>query len=196
MLFVFAYVDILGFWRQDVIRGALHGQLPDSGPEAKQAFLALAKVDVLVPSIMVAASLLAPAASTGRRTSSSVSSTSSRCSPPPSVKAGPTTSSEASPRRSCSCHRRRRLALAPTVRLMTVLVAYVSRHGATESIAARIATRLADSGAAVDLRRVDEVEALDVYDAVVFGAPVYAPPRPTDTSIGTATPSLPDRSGS
>ena len=56
---------------------------------------------------------------------------------------------------------------------MTVLVVYASRHGATEGIAARIAARLADSGAAVDLRRVDQVEALDAYDAVVFGAPVY-----------------------
>ena len=56
---------------------------------------------------------------------------------------------------------------------MTVLVVHASRHGATEGIAARIATRLADSGAAVDLRRVDQVEALDAGDAVVFGAPVY-----------------------
>ena len=55
---------------------------------------------------------------------------------------------------------------------MTVLVAYASRHGATEGIAARIVTRLADSGAAVDLRCVDEVEAPDAYNAVVFGAPV------------------------
>src|SRR5688500_17920866 len=56
---------------------------------------------------------------------------------------------------------------------MTVLVAYASRHGATEGIAARIAARIADSGAAVDLRRVDDLEALDSYDAVVLGAPVY-----------------------
>jgi menaquinone-dependent protoporphyrinogen oxidase len=56
---------------------------------------------------------------------------------------------------------------------MTVLVAYASRHGATEGIAARIAARLARSGAAVDLRRVDGVQTLDAYDAVVFGAPVY-----------------------
>ena len=61
MLFVFAYVDILGFWRGDVIRGALQGQVPDSGPEINQAFLALATAYVLVPSIMVAGSLLAPA---------------------------------------------------------------------------------------------------------------------------------------
>ena len=37
----------------------------------------------------------------------------------------------------------------------------------------RLAARLVDSGASVDLRPVDEVETLDGYDAVVFGAPVY-----------------------
>ena len=42
-------------------------------------------------------------------------------------------------------------------RTVTVLVAYASRRGATEGIAARIAARLADSGAAIDLRRVDQV---------------------------------------
>jgi menaquinone-dependent protoporphyrinogen oxidase len=56
---------------------------------------------------------------------------------------------------------------------MTVLVAYASRHGATEGIASRIAGRIADAGPAVDLRQVDAVEPLDAYDAVVFGAPVY-----------------------
>lgn len=56
---------------------------------------------------------------------------------------------------------------------MSVLVVYASRHGATEGIAARIAARLGESGLAVDLRRVDEVQTLNAYDAVVFGAPVY-----------------------
>lgn len=56
---------------------------------------------------------------------------------------------------------------------MSVLVAYASRHGATEGIASRIAGRIADAGTAVDLRQVDAVESLDAYDAVVFGAPVY-----------------------
>src|SRR5690348_8020591 len=58
-------------------------------------------------------------------------------------------------------------------RIMTVLVVYASRHGATAEIAARIAARLVESGAAVDLHRVSDVQMLDVYDAVVFGAPVY-----------------------
>src|SRR5690348_3797900 len=56
---------------------------------------------------------------------------------------------------------------------MTVLVVYASRHGATEGIAARVAMRLADSGATVDLRHVDDVQNLDAYDAMVVGAPVY-----------------------
>lgn len=56
---------------------------------------------------------------------------------------------------------------------MVVLVVYASRHGATAGIAARIAARLVDSGVPADLRRVDEVETLDTYDAVVLGAPVY-----------------------
>lgn len=67
---------------------------------------------------------------------------------------------------------RGRAAIA-SIAAMNVLVAYASRHGATEGIAARIAERLAYAGAAVDLRQVDAVESLDAYDAVVFGAPVY-----------------------
>ena len=56
---------------------------------------------------------------------------------------------------------------------MPLLVIYASRHGSTAEIAARIATRLVDSGVSVDLRLVDEVETVDGYDAVVLGAPVY-----------------------
>ena len=56
---------------------------------------------------------------------------------------------------------------------MTTLVAYASRHGTTAEIATRIARNLADAGAAVELRHVDQVESLDGYETVVFGAPVY-----------------------
>lgn len=72
-------------------------------------------------------------------------------------------------------------------RTMTVLVVYASRHGATEGIAARIAARLVDSGAAVDLRRVDEAQMLDAYDAVVFGAPVYDQSWPPEADQFVAT---------
>ena len=61
MLFVFAYVDIFGFWRADVIHGALAGTVPGSGLGIDQAFLALTSLYVLAPSLMVVVSLLAPA---------------------------------------------------------------------------------------------------------------------------------------
>ena len=69
---------------------------------------------------------------------------------------------------------------------MPFLVAYASRHGATAGIAARIATRLGDSGASVELRRVDEVETLDAYDAVVLGAPVYDQSWPPEANAFVA----------
>lgn len=60
MLFVFAYVDIFGFWRADVIEGALAGKVPGPGFEIGQLFLALTTLYILVPSLMVAGSLLLP----------------------------------------------------------------------------------------------------------------------------------------
>jgi menaquinone-dependent protoporphyrinogen oxidase len=65
---------------------------------------------------------------------------------------------------------------------MTVLVAYASRHGSTAEIAARIAARLVESATAVELLLVDEVETLDAYDAVVFGAPVYEQSWPPEAN--------------
>ncbi len=56
---------------------------------------------------------------------------------------------------------------------MKVLVVYASRHGTTAAIAARIADRLVEAGAVVELQSIDQVKALDDFDAVVFGAPVY-----------------------
>ena len=60
MLLVFAYVDIFGFWRADVINGALAGTVP-AGVEINQTFLVLTTVYILIPSLMVIVSLLAPA---------------------------------------------------------------------------------------------------------------------------------------
>jgi hypothetical protein len=59
-LFVFAYVDIFGFWRADVITGALAGEVPGAGFEIDQTFLALTTLYIVVPSLMVVVSLLAP----------------------------------------------------------------------------------------------------------------------------------------
>jgi hypothetical protein len=60
MLFVFAYVDIFGFWRDDVIRGALAGTVPGVGFTIGQPFLALTTLYVLVPILMVVGSLVLP----------------------------------------------------------------------------------------------------------------------------------------
>jgi hypothetical protein len=62
MLFVFAYVDIFMFFRADVIQGALAGRVSGPGFEIGQTFLALTTLYIIVPSLMVAVSLLAPAA--------------------------------------------------------------------------------------------------------------------------------------
>lgn len=61
MLFVFAYVDIFGFWRADVINGALARKVPEAGYAINQTFLVLTTIYVLVPSLMVVCSLFAPA---------------------------------------------------------------------------------------------------------------------------------------
>jgi hypothetical protein len=61
MLFVFAYVDIFGFWRADVLNGALAGKVPGPGFAVDQTFLTLASVYILVPSLMIVVSLLARA---------------------------------------------------------------------------------------------------------------------------------------
>lgn len=60
-LFVFAYVDMFGFWRADIINGALEGQVPGPGFEIGQTFLALTTLYILIPSLMVVTSLIAPA---------------------------------------------------------------------------------------------------------------------------------------
>jgi menaquinone-dependent protoporphyrinogen oxidase len=57
---------------------------------------------------------------------------------------------------------------------MNVLVAVASRHHSTYEIGGRLARALEGAGLIVDLRRPEEVVALDDYDAVVLGSGVYA----------------------
>jgi menaquinone-dependent protoporphyrinogen oxidase len=54
-----------------------------------------------------------------------------------------------------------------------VLVAYASRHGATEGIAERIARTLQRPGLEVTLRPVDRAGSLEGYDAFVIGSAAY-----------------------
>ena len=55
------YVDIFGFWRADVINGALAGTVPGPGFEINQTYLFLTTLYILIPSLMVIVSLVAPA---------------------------------------------------------------------------------------------------------------------------------------
>jgi hypothetical protein len=84
-LFVFAYVDIFGFWRADIIQGALAGEVPGVGFSINQRFLSLTTVYILVPR-------------TGLPTSSSAWSTWPPSWGISSAKPGSTTSSGASSR--------------------------------------------------------------------------------------------------
>jgi menaquinone-dependent protoporphyrinogen oxidase len=55
-----------------------------------------------------------------------------------------------------------------------VLIAFASKHGATEEIAVRISRALHASGLAADLRSAEDVDDLPAYDAFVIGSAVYA----------------------
>ena len=56
---------------------------------------------------------------------------------------------------------------------MQVLVAYASRHGATQGIAERIAARLAHDGVTAEAVEVAEVRDAAAYDAFVIGSAAY-----------------------
>ncbi len=56
---------------------------------------------------------------------------------------------------------------------MNVLVAYASRHGATQGIAERIAQTLEGGGLDVTLRSVKDADWVDHYDAFVIGSAAY-----------------------
>ncbi|RYV49877.1 DUF6326 family protein [Pengzhenrongella frigida] len=58
MLFVFAYVDIFGFYRADVLEAALDGEVATTSFTVDQLFLAYTLVYVLLPALMVILSLV------------------------------------------------------------------------------------------------------------------------------------------
>ena len=58
MLFVFAYVDIFGLLRADVLRAALDGKVATTGFTIDQLFLTYTLVYVLLPALMVVLSLV------------------------------------------------------------------------------------------------------------------------------------------
>jgi hypothetical protein len=58
MLFVFAYVDILGFYRADVLDAALDGKVATTAFTVNQIFLTFTLIYILLPTLMVVLSLL------------------------------------------------------------------------------------------------------------------------------------------
>ncbi|WP_061295507.1 DUF6326 family protein [Herbidospora cretacea] len=60
-LFVFAYVDIFGFYRADVIKGVLAGEVSGTGFAVDQRFLVLTTMYIVVAALMPVVSLLARA---------------------------------------------------------------------------------------------------------------------------------------
>ena len=57
MLFVFAYVDIFGFLRADVLNAALNGKVT-AGLTVNQVYLTFTLIYILLPALMVVLSLL------------------------------------------------------------------------------------------------------------------------------------------
>ena len=58
MLFVFAYVDIFGFLRADILKAALDGKVATTGFTVNQVFLTFTLIYILLPALMVVLSLL------------------------------------------------------------------------------------------------------------------------------------------
>ncbi len=56
---------------------------------------------------------------------------------------------------------------------MNVLVAYASRHGATQGIAERIAERLTRDSLVAEALEVEQVHDASTYDAVIVGSAAY-----------------------
>lgn len=59
------------------------------------------------------------------------------------------------------------------MKMVNVLVAYASKHGSTAEIARMIGETLRINGVEADVRAVQDVVALDGFDAVVLGSAVY-----------------------
>ena len=58
MLFVFAYVDMFGFFRADVLNAAFEGEVGSTGLAVNQVFLTATLIYILLPSLMVVLSLV------------------------------------------------------------------------------------------------------------------------------------------
>ncbi len=55
----------------------------------------------------------------------------------------------------------------------SILVAFSTIHGSTQEVADKVAATLREQGLAVDVLPARQVRSLDLYHAVVLGAPLY-----------------------
>ena len=55
-----------------------------------------------------------------------------------------------------------------------VVVAYATEHGTTKGIAERLASKLVEAGARVEVRPVDELDDVTKYDVAIVGSGVYS----------------------
>jgi menaquinone-dependent protoporphyrinogen oxidase len=55
----------------------------------------------------------------------------------------------------------------------TILVAASSRHGSTDELARTIGTTIAEHGLVVEVRRMEDIDTVFPYDALVLGSAVY-----------------------
>ena len=55
----------------------------------------------------------------------------------------------------------------------SVLVAYATRYGSTQEVAAAVAAALRERGLEAEVRAASKVRSLEAYRAVVLGAPLY-----------------------
>ena len=56
---------------------------------------------------------------------------------------------------------------------MRVVVTYASAYGSTKGIAKEIGDRLTKAGLEAECRPIDEIEAIETYDAVVLGSAIH-----------------------
>ena len=54
-----------------------------------------------------------------------------------------------------------------------ILIAYTSKYGSTAGVADAIAKELCNKGASVDVRLINKVTNLSIYQAVIVGSPIY-----------------------
>ena len=66
---------------------------------------------------------------------------------------------------------------------MRILVAYVSKHGATAGIAERIGRSLESAGHQVDVRRVQDVDDGSEYSALMDALPRTCATRPQESPL-------------